>query len=149
MPALATSMPSSPDRRGLFALLGRHQIAAVLSTIVDFTVMVLLVEVVGVRPFLATLGGAASGAFTNFQLGRHWIFAAREEHAAPQALRYALVSAASAGLNALGEYVAHDLLRVDYLAARVVIAVAVSMLWNFPMHRHFVFRKRLSQEERP
>lgn len=147
MAALPSAMSRPPDRRGFLALFSRHQVAAVLATIVDFGVMALLVEVVGLRPFLATLGGATAGAFTNFQLGRHWIFAAREEGAAPQALRYALVSGASAGLNALGEYAMHDVLGVDYLPARAVIAVSVSVLWNFPMHRRFVFRRPRSKED--
>lgn len=139
---------SSPDRprSRLLALLGRHQIAALISTAVDFAIMVLAVELAGLRPFLATLIGAASGGFTNFQLGRRWIFRAEGESAAPQAVRYVLVSAASAGLNGLGVYVAHDVAGIPYLAARAIVAVAVSLLWNFPMHRHFVFRRPASSD---
>ena len=135
--------PVSPRaaRAGLLALLGRHQLASLVSTAVDFGVMVLFVELLGRSPVLGTLAGATCGALTNFQLGRHWIFEAEHEGAAPQALRYAVVSASSAGLNALGEYAAHDLLGVHYLAARALVAIAVSFAWNFPMHRHFVFRR--------
>jgi putative flippase GtrA len=141
-------IPAPPDlaaprarRSRLWAVIGRHQIASLISTAVDFGVMVLGVELFGLRPALATLLGAVSGGVTNFQLGRHWIFEARHEGAGGQALRYALVSGTSAALNAAGEYGAHDLLRIDYLAARAMVAVAVSLLWNFPMHRHFVFRE--------
>ncbi|MEZ4407356.1 MAG: hypothetical protein R3A52_12880 [Polyangiales bacterium] len=51
------------------------------------------------------------------------------------------MSAASLGLNAAGEYVVATRLGVDYVLARVAVSVAVSLLWNFPMHRLFVFRQ--------
>ncbi len=121
-------------------MLGRHQLASIVSTAVDFGVMVLVVEVLKRSPVFGTLVGATCGAVTNFQLGRHWTFEARHEGAAPQALRYAGVSGASAAWNALGEYVAHNLLGVPYLLARAIVAVAVSFGWNFPMQRYFVFR---------
>lgn len=128
-----------PAKRAFLGLLGRHQAAAIISTAVDFSTMVLSVELFHLPPVAGTVAGASCGAITNFQLGRRWIFRALHEGAGPQALRYALVSAASAGLNALGEYVAHNLLGINYILARTVVAVAVSLLWNFPMHRHFVF----------
>jgi len=139
---VTTGPPSpSPARRSLLALLGRHQIASVLCTAIDFGVMVLVVELLHRSAVLGTVAGASCGALSNFQLGRHWTFGARQEHVGHQALRYALVSGASAGLNALGEYGVHDGLGVQYFAARALVAVAVSLLWNFPMQRHFVFRK--------
>jgi hypothetical protein len=55
-------------------------------------------------------------------------------------VRYAVVSASSAGWNALGEHIAHDRLGIQYFAARVVVALLVSFAWNFPMQRYFVFR---------
>jgi putative flippase GtrA len=129
------------------ARLGRHQVASVVSTAVDFGVMTLAVELLHRPAVVATLAGASSGALTNFQLGRHWTFGAGDDHVAPQALRYALVSAASAALNALGEYAVHDRLGVQYFAARAVVAVAVSLLWNFPLQRHFVFRQGAKDRE--
>jgi putative flippase GtrA len=120
--------------------LGRHQAASLIATAVDFGVMTLSVELLGLPAVPATVVGALSGAVTNFQLGRHWVYAAGDDHPAPQAARYALVSGASAGWNALGEYGLHDRLGLHYLLARAIVAVAVSLLWNFPMHRYFVFR---------
>ncbi len=145
---MSSSHPSieiaRPARAGLWTVLGRHQIASIISTAVDFATMILAVELLGRSAVGATFFGATCGAITNFQLGRHWIFEARHEGAAPQAARYAIVSGASAGLNALGEYGAHDVLGLNYLAARALVAVAVSLLWNFPMQRYFVFRQSQS-----
>jgi len=120
--------------------LGRHQLGAFVATCVDFGVMIGCVEVLGVSPVGATAVGSTLGAVTNFSLGRHWIFSRQSERAAGQAVRYALVSAASAAWNALGEHLVHDVAHVRYVLARVVVSFAVGVLWNFPMHRHFVFR---------
>ncbi len=55
-------------------------------------------------------------------------------------MRYALVSGASATLNALGEYLGASVIGLPYFGTRVVVAALVSLGWNFPMHRGFVFR---------
>ena len=139
--AVLPSVPSSSRSRAvLLSHLGRHQIASVVSTAVDFGTMVLAVELLAVSPVTGTVAGASLGAVTNFQLGRHFTFGARHEHAGVQAVRYAIVSAASAAWNALGEHVLHNVLGVQYFWARTLVAVAVSLLWNFPLQRYFVFR---------
>jgi putative flippase GtrA len=125
---------------GVLALLGRHQVASVVSTVVDFGVMTAVVELLHLSAVLGTLVGATCGAITNFQLGRHWVYGVRHEQVGGQAARYILVSAGSAGLNALGEYTLHDRLGLHYFAARAFVSVLVSLLWNFPMQRYFVFR---------
>jgi putative flippase GtrA len=50
-----------------------------------------------------------------------------------------VVAGASAGWNALGEHLMHDVVGMEYVLARVLVAIAVSLLWNFPMQRRFVF----------
>ncbi len=127
-------------------LLGRHQVASVIATIVDFATMVALVELLALSPVLATAAGATAGAVTNFVLNRRWVFRTLGSPVARQALRYALVSLASAGWNTLGEHVAVGVLGVQYLVGRAAVAVMVSLGWNFPLQRAFVFR---SPEETP
>jgi CDP-diacylglycerol--glycerol-3-phosphate 3-phosphatidyltransferase len=119
----------------------RHQIAALVAGVIDFGTMAALVESHTTTPVPATLVGALVGASVNFALGRRWAFGAWREGPAPQALRYAVVSLASATLNAVGVHLLHDGLHVQYVAARAVVAVLVSLLWNYPMQRGFVFRR--------
>jgi putative flippase GtrA len=124
---------------GTWGTLGRHQVGAVVATALDFGTMIFAVQCLGAPPVLATAVGAALGGVANFALGRGWIFTRQTGHPAGQGVRYGLVSAASAGLNALGMHALHDVARVQYVAARAVVAVAVSLAWNFPMQRRFVF----------
>jgi putative flippase GtrA len=125
---------------GLWSTLGRHQVGSIVATAVDFGLMVLLVERAGLSPVVGTAIGASAGGVTNFVLGRTWIFRRHSGHWAAQAARYAAVSGASAGWNALGEHLVHDVAGVPYLAARVLVSIVVGLLWNFPMQRRFVFR---------
>jgi putative flippase GtrA len=121
--------------------LWRHQIGAAIATSVDFVTMIVAVERFGFDPAAATALGATVGAATNFALGRVWIFRRHTGHWAAQAARYALVSSGSAVWNTLGEYLLHDAALVPYVRARVVVSLAVSLCWNFPLQRRFVFRE--------
>lgn len=142
-PEQAALPPSAAGKAGLFKLLGRHQIASIVTTAIDFLTMTLAVELLGLSPVLGTVAGATVGAVTNFQLGRRWIYEAQgHDTAVNQGARYVLVSGASCGLNALGEYLLFNLLGLYYLAARAIVAVTVSFCWNFPMQRYFVFERR-------
>jgi putative flippase GtrA len=129
------------SRQGLLATFGRHQAGSIIATCIDFGTMSLLVSGLGMSAALATAIGAFLGGVSNFLLGRHWIFSAKHEHVGGQAGRYAFVSGASLGFNAGGEYVLHDLLGIQYLLARVIIATVVSVFWNFPVQRAFVYRQ--------
>ena len=120
----------------------RHHAASVAATVVDYLVMVLGVEVLHLRPVAATPIGAFCGAVTNFTLGRRFTYQRTDVPAAGQAWRYAIVSGASLGLNALGEYTFHDVVGLQYMLARVITSVVVSNGWNYPMLRFFVFSGR-------
>ena len=124
----------------LLRLVARHQASSVMATTVDFGAMVLFVSALGLSPVSATAIGATFGAVTNFALGRAWIFHERSESIATQGARYALTSAASLGLNTAGEWLAHEEMHVQYIAARALVAFVVSLAWNLPMQRFFVFR---------
>ena len=50
----------------------------------------------------------------------------------------------------LGEHLLAERLHVQYVLARFGVALAVSVLWNFPLQRAFVFaeKKRHIEEQR-
>jgi putative flippase GtrA len=123
----------------------RHHAASVMAAFIDYLVMVFGVEVLRLTPVAATPMGAFCGAVTNFTLGRRFTYKRTEVPARGQAWRYAIVSAASLGLNTAGEYLFHDVVRIEYLLARVITSVIVSNAWNYPMQRYFVFSARASK----
>jgi len=143
------SVRAAPSRGGAavrrggagWRTLGRHQLGSLVATAVDFGTMIAFVELVGISAVRATALGAALGGIANFALGRTWIFRHQSGRLGGQAARYALVSAAGAGWNALGEHVVHDRAHIQYIAARALVSIFVSLLWNYPMQREFVFHE--------
>jgi putative flippase GtrA len=131
----------SPGAR--VAVLLRHQVGAFAATAVDFAVMIALVHDGLVSPVIATALGAACGAGTNFALGRHWVFpAGLADGPRHQAARYALVALGSLGLNTLGELALNGGAHVQYVVARLFVSALVSLGWNYPLQRRWVFAPR-------
>jgi len=139
-PRAVTAPPALALLDARLRTFARHQAGALFVTALDFAVMSALVRWAGLSAVLGTVFGAATGGVTNFVLGRRWIFATTEANAHGQAVRYAAVSLTSLLLNAAGEWIFHDGLGLQFQVARILVATIVSVAWNFPMHRTFVFR---------
>jgi putative flippase GtrA len=137
--AFARGSRYNHDVKRTVTLLSQHQLSSLVATAVDYAIMIVCVSVAGMTPVMGTVVGALCGAVTSFTLGRRWVFDARRGELRGQALRYAMVSTVSLCCNAGGEWV---LVRIglQYVVARVVASTVVGLGWNFPMHRHFVFR---------
>jgi putative flippase GtrA len=129
----------------------RYHISSLVATGVDFLTMIGAVELLHVSPVLGTVFGAAVGGVTNFLLGRHFTFRSQSRRVGGQALRYSLVSAASLGLNALGEHIflSFALFASHYVLGRILVATTVNNVWNYPMQRFFVFAERKPDKEDP
>ncbi len=126
----------------LMVSLRRSQIASLTATFVDFGSLIFLVEIGGVWYVAATAIGAFLGAVVNFMLGRYWSFTAENDSVRGQALRYAAVSAISLALNSWGVYLLTEYLGIHYVISRALTALLVGVLFNFPLHRRFVFGKQ-------
>jgi putative flippase GtrA len=143
-PAVESQPPppaqSSGRRLPTILLLGKHQLASIVATAVDYSMMIIMVSVVGLTAVEGTVIGAATGASVNFTMGRYFTFRASHGRAEGQAFRYVLVSAASLGWNALGEHLLAVVLGLHYVIARLITGTLVSFLWNYPLQRYFVFK---------
>lgn len=106
---------------------------------VDFGGLFVLYRWVGVYYVTATAIAAFLGAITNFSLNRIWAFQDRTRTVGSQGLRYAVVSAASLGLNTLFVYVFTEYAHLPVLVSKLITALAVGWFWNYPLHRYFVF----------
>jgi putative flippase GtrA len=127
----------------LLRLFGKHQVAALVATGIDFSAMIVLVEVAHLAPPLATIGGAICGGVTNFAIGRTWAF--RDVHTGSlqgQAARYAAVSFGGALLNGALVALLLEAAALPYVVARLLVAAFVSIAYTFPLHTRVVFRAR-------
>jgi putative flippase GtrA len=117
----------------------RHHATSALSTVVDYTAMIACVELAHLGPVLATVIGAAFGSVTNFVVNRSFTYQVTNRDVTRQVWKFALVSGASLGLNALGVYLLAPVLGLQYVIARLITSIVVSNGWNYPMLRFFVF----------
>jgi putative flippase GtrA len=136
----ATTFEALRPRVPLFASYVMSQCAAGVATFVDFMLMVLLVERAGIHYVFATGLGAFAGGATAFTANRHWSFRAGHRRVGRQALRYTLVWLGSITLNCLLVYLMTDKVGFGYILSKGVTAVVVGACFNFPLHRHYVFR---------
>lgn len=120
-------------------LLVRHQVGAAVATGIDFASMILWVECGLGSSVSGTAIGATAGALSNFALGRKWIFHSDAARVRRQLARYALVAVGSLGLNTFGQRLLMGAAGWPYPLTRAIVAVLVGVLWNYPLHRWFVF----------
>jgi putative flippase GtrA len=147
------SSPEAQPRAGSYSRFWewiRHHMTAIVSTIVDYSVMVSAVEFMHLGPVAATPIAAFCGAVTNFTMNRRFTYrAATPGPVRGQLLRFVLVSGCSLGLNTLGEFLFLKIPHLHYFVARVITSTIVSNVWNYPLLRFFVFREKGGTARRP
>jgi putative flippase GtrA len=126
----------------------RNSVAGFVATVIDFAVVSLLVSFDATTVPAATLFGCVVGGLVNLFVNRVWAFGSDLSYPR-QVLRYALVSGASALLNSAlvalllwgwtGAY------QPVWLAARGM----VYLVWNYPLHRYYVFTREEARDVRP
>ena len=129
-----------PKQLSFFQTFSRSQISSVVATAADFGVLFALVEFLGVWYVAATAIGSVVGALANFLINRHWSFEATHGKITGQAFRYGVVSAGSLGLNTGGVYLLTDFGKIHYALSVLGVSIAVGFVFNFPLHRQYVFR---------
>lgn len=103
--------------------------------------MIGLVELLGMWYVYANVIGASLGAVTNFLIGRYWAFQSSADSITGQAGRYAMVSLGSLLLNTLGLYLLTEYSPLNYIWAKIIVALLIAVTYNYLMQKKFVFRK--------
>src|SRR5437868_11867670 len=120
----------------------RAWVASAIATAVDYGSFTILIEVVGIYTGTARALGALLGAITNFTLNKIYPFRTRDNSVLVEVPRYAAISLTSLLLNTVGTMLlGPEGLRWNPLFAAAVVGIAVSLCWNLPLHRIFVFRE--------
>jgi len=119
----------------------RYQVAAIIATVVDFLVLILLTEIFNVWYVESTAIGALCGAITNFIICRYWAFANSSNNLTNQVIKYILVSAGSLLLNTLFVYLLTDFAHINYTISKIITAIVVAIFYNFTLQKYFVFKQ--------
>lgn len=122
----------------------RSQVSSFLATLADYGTLFLATELFHVWYVSATALGAFLGAVINFLINRHWSFNAASGRIGLQAQRYFLVSAGSLLLNTGGVFLMTDYGHLHYAASVGVVSLLVGLLFNYPLHKKYVYRAERS-----
>ena len=117
----------------------KAQLSAQMATIVDFTVSFLMAEAVGLWYVHASFLGALSGGVFNCGVNYRWVFQSQQLKKKYVALKYMLVWTGSILLNTGGTYLLTEWSGQYFMLAKVVVAVLIAFLWNYPLQRVFVY----------
>ena len=126
--------------------LGRSVVTSIFTTALDFGTLLGLVEIFNVDYVIATFVGSIVGFLANFGINRYWAFEAHASHIGWQFARVLPVQAGSTGLQTFGVWVIARFVGLRYWVAKIVASALVYSLWNYPMNRFFVFRRKITSE---
>lgn len=119
----------------------KAQFSAGIATGIDFIVMILCFQFVGITLGVAVAMGALVGGAVNFLINRYWAFRAREGMFLFQVIAYISVCFLSALLNVYGVLIVMSFVSFSYIVVRVIVASTVALAVNYPLHKKIVFMK--------
>ena len=82
------------------------------------------------------------GSLANFTINKLWAFYARDAPALPAVTRFVVVQIGASFLHTGGVWLLTRFGRLPYPFSKLVVAATVYLLWNYPLNRWFVFRRR-------
>lgn len=130
----------SNEKTPFYTSFFRSQFASIVATGADFLVTFLFTDILKIWYVISTALGNLTGAIISFFLGRNWAFNQKEGALHWQAVRYAITSLMSMGLNTGGVYLLTENFDIPYLISKAIIAILIGVSFNFLMFRYFVFK---------
>jgi putative flippase GtrA len=118
----------------------KAQLASLTATAIDFLVTILLVNLFGFYPVPASAIGTITGGAVYFRMGRNWVFEAAQGPGSEQAVKYIAVWIVYLLLNTGFLYLITRYTGVNYILAKVGVAITMSVSYNFVLHKKFVFK---------
>ncbi len=129
-------MPNRPSQ--LFRQLCLFLWVGGIATVLQYLTLVILVEIAGVRPALASGVGYATGAGVSYFLNYHYTFASDAGHVLAMG-KFFFVAVIGLAVNSAIVVVATENIGAHYLLAQV-FATGLVLLWNFAANRWWTFR---------
>lgn len=125
----------------------RAQVSSAVATFVDWALMLGLMTG-GVSYLIAVAAGHVAGAITDFSVKKFWAFGAKGGPMEKQAGRYLVAWVGSLAINEGLAWLAIEKLSLPARPSVIVISAVVGFLWNYPLHRYFVFGRRIRIKDR-
>ena len=118
----------------------RYYVVAVLATITDFLVFIILSEIISFWYVSSTFISTICGGIIAFLLNRNWTFMGKDGKLSIQAIKYFIVWGGSILLNTLGIYLIVENTSIEEITSKIIISIIVGVGYNFFMNKYFVFK---------
>ena len=123
------------------SLFAKAQVSAFLGGLIDFGIMVILTQVLGLFYVYSILISGIIGAFANFSINKYWTFEQSDLGSHNQLIKFSLVVMGSILLKSLGTFLLTNVLSIDYKISRIITDAFVCFGFNYLLQRFWVFRK--------
>lgn len=123
----------------------KAQVSAFIGGIIDYLLMIFFTEVFHVHYTISIAIGGFVGAIVNFSLNKSWTFHSKDipykNLVSKQVMKFMLVVINSIILKSSGTYFITTFLKIDYKISRLAIDLIVSIIFNYMLQKHWVFKK--------
>jgi len=117
----------------------KFQISSFISTVIDYSVTLLLTENLKILYILSSVIGFVSGGITNFSLNKKWVFKINDTKKAKRMLLYATVWIISLLTNTLVLYLLTDFGKINYKYSKLIASLIVGITLSFFAQKNIVF----------
>ena len=124
--------------KALFWQFSRFFIVGASSAIVQFSILIGLVELFSIKPIVASTLGYLGGALINYLLNHYFTFKSTLPHRRAL-LRFSINSLFGLFLNFV--MMSFLLMHYPYVVSQVVTSI-VTLIWNFLIHRCWTFQSK-------
>lgn len=118
----------------------KAQAASLAASVIDFFTTVILVEVFGCWHLPASITGTIIGGFSNFTIGRVWVFNATGKKIPVQVAKYSIVWVGNLVLNGFGFFIVTHYFHVNYIISKILVSVIIGFGYNYMLQKKFVFK---------
>lgn len=108
-----------------------------VGTAVHYGVLLVFVEIWGIRPLIGSVAGFLSGAAVNYILNYYITFQSKKSHG-KASIRFFSVAVVGLPINGGIMFVLNELFKLHYIFAQI-LATLVTLVWNFTGNRLWTF----------
>ncbi len=120
----------------------KAQGSALVATVADYFMRIVLNKIIGLSYINATFFGALTGGIVNCCINYRFVFSGNDTRKRDVAWRYFAIWTGSILLNTSGTAFFKEVLGVKAYFAMLITSAIVAVCWNYMMQRMFVFRSK-------
>lgn len=111
--------------------------AGAIGTLIQYTLLLILVEALSLHPVSASTLGFLAGAVVNYLLSHHWVFRSRRKHSETVS-KFVAIAWMGLMLNAAVMCMLVTIGNMNYFLSQIA-ASSLVLLWNFIGNRFWTF----------